>query len=61
LGQAGFLRQEGVERSTVSSAVPSQEQQQQQRQLEALTGRAGKNALPTREGGNELGREERPG
>jgi hypothetical protein len=54
-----------VERSTVSSAVPSQEQQlqqqQQQQQLEALTGRAGKNALPTRDGGNELGEEERPG
>jgi hypothetical protein len=50
-----------VVKSSVSSAVPSQEQQQQQQQLETLTGRAGKNALPTREGGNELGEEERPG
>jgi len=51
------LRLEGVKRSTVSSAVHSQEQQlqqQQQQQLEALPGRAGKNALPTRDGGNEL-------
>jgi hypothetical protein len=35
--------------------------QQQQQQLGALTGRAGKNALLTRDGGNELGGEERPG
>jgi hypothetical protein len=55
------LRQEGVERSTVSSAVPSQEQQQQQQQLEALTSRVGKNALLTRDGGNKLRGEERPG
>jgi hypothetical protein len=50
---------------TVSSAVHSQrqplQQQQLQQQLDALTDRARKSGLPTRDGGNGLGGDGRPG
>jgi hypothetical protein len=50
----------GVQFLPHSQKQPLQQQQLQQ-QMDALTGRAIKNALPTGDGGNELGGDGRPG